>query len=32
MLERQHLVEFHAELQVSSRYRVGKEKEEKTFI
>jgi transposase len=29
MLERQHLVEFHAELQIPSRYRVGKEREEK---
>jgi transposase len=30
MLKRQHLVEFHAELQIPSRYRVGKEREEKT--
>jgi hypothetical protein len=29
MLKRQHPVEFHAELQLPSRYKVGKGREEK---
>lgn len=29
MLKRQHLVEFHTELQARSRYKVGKEREER---